>query len=132
VSGSRESWVTTTHEWSRDVDVEHLAMIRPSAALYAPGGVLHLVLEGLAYPVDVSLLGHADAPLLADGYQRSGMSVVAAHSTWLVHTNRGAGVGRAGHSDDRGHPYRQLDDLRLRRLGRRSARLAESGAPAPR
>jgi DNA gyrase subunit B len=118
------------------VDVEHLSAIRDRPALYAPGGVLHLILEVIAYPVDEALHTgagrctvtlHADgsvsvsddgrgtdtrhdsdgvpvkkpvmatkdlryfdspeAPALPNGHPRRGMSVVAALSTWLVHTN---------------------------------------------
>jgi topoisomerase-4 subunit B len=36
---------------------------------------------------DLRFYGVADAPLLADGHARSGMSVVAACSSWLQHTN---------------------------------------------
>ena len=102
----------------------------------APGGVLHLILEAIAYPLDEALHAGAgrctvnlqadgsvsvaddgrgtdtrrdadgtpvrkpvmatrdlrffdspDAPTLPDGHLRRGMSVVAALSTWLVHTN---------------------------------------------
>jgi topoisomerase-4 subunit B len=36
---------------------------------------------------DLRFFGVPDAPLLPDGLARSGMSVVAALSSWLVHTN---------------------------------------------
>jgi DNA gyrase subunit B len=36
---------------------------------------------------DVRFFDEVDAPLLADGHPRRGMSVVAALSSWLVHTN---------------------------------------------
>lgn len=49
---SRASWVTTTHDWSATVDAEHLAAIRARPSVMAPGGVLHLVLEVLAYAAD--------------------------------------------------------------------------------
>jgi DNA gyrase subunit B len=135
------SWRTTTHEWAATVDADHLAHIRERAGEYAPGGVLHLALEAIAYPADEALhtgrgrcvvtvhddgsvsvaddgrgtdtrhdaegrpvtkpvmatrdvrfFDAADAPTLADGHPRRGMSVVAALSSWLVHTNhRGNG-----------------------------------------
>lgn len=130
-------WQNTTHDWAATVDRAHLARIRDQAALYAPNGVLHLVLEAISYPADEALdtgSGHClvtlhadgsvsvvddgrgtdtrhdadgapvrkpvmatpdlrffdvpDAPTLADGHPRRGMSVVAALSSWLVHTNR--------------------------------------------
>lgn len=129
----------TTHDWASQVDVDHLDRIRQDPALFAPGGVGHLVLEVLAYAAEeaesngggrCSVILHADgsiavadngrgtdtvlaedgqplkkpvmvskdlrffdapdAPLLADGHPRRGMSVVAALSDWLVHTNRRA------------------------------------------
>lgn len=130
-------WVNTTHDWAGTVDAEHLATIRERPALYAPGGVLHLILEAVAYPLDeavhtgagrCTITLHADGsvsvsddgrgtdtrrgpdgepvkkpvmatkdlrffdaqepPALPDGHPRRGMSVVAALSAWLVHTNR--------------------------------------------
>lgn len=133
-------WVNTTHDWAASVDREHLNAIRADSDRYAPGGVLHLVLEVLAYPDDeaeslgqrghCSVRLHEDgsisiadngrgtdtrvdehgnvvkkpimatkdlrffedpaAQLLPDGHPRRGMSVVAALSEWLVHTNRRA------------------------------------------
>jgi topoisomerase IV subunit B len=130
-------WHNTTHDWASTVDVEHLSAIREQPGRYAPGGVLHLVLEAIAYPVDEALhtgSGHCtvrlhpdasvsvsdhgrgtdtrldpdgvpikkpvmatkdlrffdspEAPALPDGHRRQGLSVVAALSSWLVHTNR--------------------------------------------
>jgi DNA gyrase subunit B len=139
-NGSVTHWVNTTHDWAASVDREHLDAIRSDSDRYAPGGVLHLVLEVLAYPDDeaesVGRRGectvrlHEDgsisvadngrgtdtridslgkvvkkpvmatkdlrffddpaAPLLPDGHPRRGMSVVAALSNWLTHTNRRA------------------------------------------
>jgi DNA gyrase subunit B len=40
---------------------------------------------------DLRFFEHPDAQLLPDGHPRRGMSVVAALSEWLVHTNRRAG-----------------------------------------
>ena len=137
MSGSTVPWRTTTHEWSRAVDGDHLASIRQHPARYSPGGVLHLILEVLAYaadeaqhhraarcrvtlhadgsiavsddgrgtdtriddharlvrkPVmatrDLRFFDVSDAPLLPDSHPRRGMSVVAALSQCLVHTNR--------------------------------------------
>ncbi len=135
----REAWVNTTHDWSVDADVEHLAAIRRDAVdRPETGELLHLVLEVLAYADEEaedrgqrgssSVTIHADgsisvaddgrgtdtrrdkhgAPIkkpviatkdlrffdapervyLPDGKPRRGMSVVAALSRWLIHTNR--------------------------------------------
>lgn len=43
------TWANTTHDWATSVDATHLAEVRRRAAELAPGGVLHLVLEVLAY-----------------------------------------------------------------------------------
>jgi DNA gyrase subunit B len=137
MSSSRRTPPVTTHEWLAESDAEHIASIRADPSRYSVGGLIHLVLEVLAYPVDEAESGttdrvlvtlHADgsisiedngrgtnvffdetgqavvkpimatrdlrffeipeAPLLPDGLKRSGMSVVAAMSGWLVHTNR--------------------------------------------
>ncbi|MFZ5847106.1 MAG: ATP-binding protein [Actinomycetota bacterium] len=138
-TSDRSSWVNTTHDWAAEVDHNHLETVRRAAAGYAPSGVLHLVLEVLAYAEDeAEALGrtgaclvvlHADGSLsvsddgrgtdtrrdatgdiirkpvmstadlrffdssdvdLPDGHPRRGISVVAALSRWLVHTNRRA------------------------------------------
>lgn len=68
----RLSWGTTTHDWGRDVDREHLAEVRrrlgpPGAA----GGLRHLILEVLAYANDEAESqgrhGHAKVIFHADG-----------------------------------------------------------------
>lgn len=46
-----------THDWSQDVDPEHLQRIQRDPERYAPGGVPHLVLEVLAYAVDEAIEG---------------------------------------------------------------------------
>lgn len=137
MSGRRELWRPTTHDWTQDLDLSHLEQIRREPDRYSPGGGLHLLLEVVAYAADeadesgegsvvVTLLPNgsvsvtdrgrgtdtrtdewgrtvkkpvmatkdlrffdlAEAVLLPDGQPRRGMSVVAALSTWLVHTNR--------------------------------------------
>ncbi|MEU4394590.1 hypothetical protein [Kribbella sp. NPDC023855] len=139
----------TTHEWSAESDAAHIAAIRADPARYSHGGLVHLVLEVVAYPVDEAEAGttnrvlvtlHADgsisvedngrgtnvffddngkpvvkpimatrdlrffdnpeAELLPDGLRRTGMSVVAALSTWLTHENHrvdGAWLRRYNH-----------------------------------
>jgi topoisomerase IV subunit B len=42
----------STHDWAVAVDRAHLAGIRRNPALYAAGGVQHLVLEVVAYAAD--------------------------------------------------------------------------------
>ncbi|MFJ8911588.1 ATP-binding protein [Amycolatopsis sp. NPDC102389] len=99
----------TTHDWADSVDAEHLARIRRNPGEFAPGGVAHLVLEVLAYaaeeaettgghggfvkkPVmstkDLRFFDFPGKQWLPDGHARRGVSVVAALSDWLVHTNR--------------------------------------------
>lgn len=140
MDSSTALWRNTTHDWARSVDADHLASVRRDPAVFAPGGLRHLILEVLAYaadeaecsgagrctvtlhadgsvsvadggrgtdtrlddrgrpvkkPVmatkDLRFFDHPDAQLLPDGHPRRGMSVVAALSEWLVHTNRRAG-----------------------------------------
>jgi DNA gyrase subunit B len=130
--------VNTTHDWSGTVDQNHLDKIRADPSQYAPTGLIHLVLEVLAYADDeaesaghrgnCAVVLHPDgsveitdngrgtdtrvdehgqlikkpimatqdlrfftnptSPRLPDGHPRRGMSVVAALSDWLIHTNR--------------------------------------------
>lgn len=134
---SAQRWHNTTHDWASTVDSQHLAQIRRWPGKFAPGGVLHLIIEVIAYAADeaectgsgrCTVTLHADRSvtvadngrgtdtrhgqdgnaikkpvmstkdlrffdspkeqILPDGYPRRGMSVVAALSEWLVHTNR--------------------------------------------
>ncbi|MDQ7993031.1 MAG: hypothetical protein AAGC63_13985 [Propionicimonas sp.] len=139
MAADEDSWITT-HDWSQPVDGDHLRLIRSRPGLYAPGGVLHLVLEVVAYaddearelgrrgrceivlfpdgsvsvaddgrgtdtrmttdgrivrkPVmatrDLRFFDSREPQLLPDGQPRRGISVVAALSEWLVHTNHRA------------------------------------------
>lgn len=128
---------TTTHDWSSAVDLDHLADIRARVGELAQGGMVHLVMEALAYPADEAAATGAGSceltfladgsvrivddgrgtavlvdrsgrpvrkpvmatrdvrffdaehpPVLPDGHPRRGMSVVAALSVRLEHTNR--------------------------------------------
>lgn len=137
MSKSRSNWRNTTHEWAKDLDVDHLEQIRRESAVIASGGLVHLLLEVLAYAADEAtrrdsgqavVTLHADgsvsvadngrgtdtrvddqgrlvkkpvmatkdlrffdspgAAMLPDGCPRRGISIVAALSEWLVHTNR--------------------------------------------
>jgi DNA gyrase subunit B len=138
MSSPRSSWVNTTHDWSALVDSNHLSQIQIHPEQYAPGGLVHLLLEVVAYAdEEAKSLGrqgsctitlHGDGsvsvaddgrgtdtrpdedgrpikkPVMAtkdlrffdgtptvhlpDGRPRRGMSVVAALSDWLIHSNR--------------------------------------------
>lgn len=48
----RSAWTVTTHDWSRDLDRQHLADVRRDAQTRDVGGRRHLVLEVLAYADD--------------------------------------------------------------------------------
>ncbi|MFC9499835.1 ATP-binding protein [Streptomyces sp. NPDC056982] len=48
----------------------------------------HIVKKPVMATKDLRFFDHFDAPSLPDAHVRRGMSVVAALSTWLVHTNR--------------------------------------------
>lgn len=59
---------------------------------------------------DLRFFASDDAPPLADGRPRRGMSVVAAVSTWLVHTNRRA-EGSWAQRYERGVPVTDLEPV---------------------
>jgi GNAT superfamily N-acetyltransferase len=42
----------STHSWLSPTDADHIVAVRAAAHRYAEGGVLHLALEVLAYPLD--------------------------------------------------------------------------------
>lgn len=72
-SVTRRPWTNTTHDWTANVDIEHLHDIRRSPGEYAPSGVLHLVFEVLAYAADEAASngeGRATVTLTADGSVR--------------------------------------------------------------
>ena len=64
-------WKNTTHDWASTLDVDHLALVWRSPAVYAPDGVTHLVLEVLAYAADeaecTGTTGNCMVSLHADG-----------------------------------------------------------------
>lgn len=110
-----------THDWSRTVDLDHLARVRSTPVL---GGALHLLLEVMAYVVDEAVAAgprRCEVVLPADGSvsvadDGRGMSVVAAWSEWLVDINRRA-EGSWTQRYERGVPVTDLqpllrDDLR--------------------
>src|SRR5262245_60997597 len=49
MSSPRSAWLNTTHDWSVVVDSDHLSEIQMRPEQYAPGGLIHLVLEVVAY-----------------------------------------------------------------------------------
>jgi topoisomerase-4 subunit B len=159
VTTSQSKPLVTTHDWSAEVDVGHLAEIRADSERFSRGGITHLVLEVLAYSLDEAVFGTtdrvqvwlyadgsvsvedngrgtavhhddagtpmvkpimatrdlrffgvADAPVLPDGLARSGMSVVAAMSEWLTHTNRREN-GAWARRYERGLPHGPLTEI---------------------
>ena len=49
---SRDTWRVTTHDWSREVDADHLVEARRVAASLGDALALHLALEVIAYADD--------------------------------------------------------------------------------
>lgn len=71
-----ESWRNTAHDWARDLDDRHIERVRREPVIFAPGGVLHMVLEVLAYAADEAehagpgsavITMHHDGPVPAAG-----------------------------------------------------------------
>lgn len=61
-------WAVTTHDWAVSVDEEHLAHIRRNDAVYAEGGLRHMVLEVLAYANDeAAAAGRAGTAVVTTG-----------------------------------------------------------------
>jgi DNA gyrase subunit B len=64
-------WRNTTHDWASTVDRDHLELVRQAPTVFAPSGVVHLVLEVLAYAADeaeaVGGTGSCLVTLLSDG-----------------------------------------------------------------
>lgn len=68
----RSSWTVTTHDWRKDLDVEHLAEVRERlGTAAAAGGRRHLILEVLAYADEEAAsqgrTGTAAVTVLPDG-----------------------------------------------------------------
>jgi DNA gyrase subunit B len=68
----RASWRNTTHDCAKDLDTGHIERTRREPAGFAPGGVLHLVLEVLAYAADEA------------EYTGSGTAVITVHDDGSV------------------------------------------------
>ncbi|MBD0746646.1 ATP-binding protein [Streptomyces sp. CBMA152] len=66
----RAAWRNTTHDWASAVDRDHLEHIRRIPAVFAPGGLRHLILEVVAYAADEAECtggGHCLITLHSDG-----------------------------------------------------------------
>lgn len=99
-------WTSTTHDWSAAVDERHLATVRDAADAYAPGGVLHLLHEVLAYVAD-------EAQALGAGAARCEVTLSPDGSVAV----RDHGRGTDTRVDDRGRvirkPVMATKDLRF-------------------
>jgi topoisomerase IV subunit B len=94
----------STHAWSPGPDPEHLQLIRRGAAVFAPGGTSHLVLEVLACVADeAAVTGDSGAALTL---HRDGSICVA---------DRGRGTDTRADSDGRTmrKPVMTTGDLRF-------------------
>lgn len=86
-------WRNTTHDWARDLDVDHLAQVRGEPRIFAPGGVLHLVLEVVAYAAD-------------EAGDTAGRCVIALHTDGSVSVSDD-GRGTDTRLDDEGRPVKK-------------------------
>ena len=87
-------WRSTTHDWANGVDTRHLAAVRQHPAVFAPGGVLHLILEVVAYPADEA------------GSTTSGRCVVTLHRDGSVSVSDN-GRGTDTRYDEHGQPVKK-------------------------
>ena len=78
----RADWVNTTHDWAGSVDHAHLQRIRDDADGYAPGGVLHLVLEVIAYPDDEAE-SRSTPEVAACRAREKHCEIKVVHSSWV-------------------------------------------------
>lgn len=90
----RGGWTTTTHDWSHDVDVEHLAEARGAAERLGDRLGTHLVLEVAAY---------ADDEAQARGAR--GAVVIGVVGDWVEVADDGRGTDTR--RDARGRPVRK-------------------------
>jgi topoisomerase-4 subunit B len=94
----------STHDWAVGVDLDHLARIRQDPAMFAPGGVRHLILEVIAYAADEAEIGNG------------GRCAVNLHSDGSVSVSDN-GRGTATRPDDHGQtvkkPVMTTKDLRF-------------------
>jgi DNA gyrase subunit B len=100
-----ETWTNTTHDWEASVDHVHLDKIRSNPDAHAPGGLLHLVLEVVAYANDE-----------AEALSRPGECVVILHSDGSVSVaddGRGTDTRRDSSGDVIRKPVMATEDLRF-------------------
>ncbi len=109
-TGGRESWQVTTHDWTLDVDREHLAAARSCAGALGDDMVTHLVLEVLA---------HADEEAEACGVR--GTVSVTIDGYWVEVTDDGRGTDTR--RDEFGRPVRKPV------MATRDVRFFDSAAP---
>ncbi|WP_240190607.1 GNAT family N-acetyltransferase [Aeromicrobium sp. YIM 150415] len=79
--GDRTSWVTLTHDWSRDVDIAHLDEARRSVGDIGVEQVVHMILEVLAYADDE-----------AEAQGRIGSAMVRIHRSGVTVSDDGRGT----------------------------------------
>jgi topoisomerase-4 subunit B len=99
------TWVNTTHDWAASVDREHLDSIRSDPDGYAHGGLLHLVLEVMAYANDE-----------AETLGRPGKCVVTLHSDDSISVaddGRGTDTRRGSNEEAVKKPVMATKDLRF-------------------
>jgi topoisomerase-4 subunit B len=103
--GDRTRWSNTTHDWAATVDRAHLDAVRRSPDTYAPTGLLHLVLEVVAYADDE-----------AQALGRPGHCVVTCHadgSVSVADDGRGTDTRRDSNGDVVRKPVMATEDLRF-------------------
>lgn len=103
----RSSWTVTTHDWSKDLDVAHLAAVRERLGRGdAAGGRRHLVLEVLAY---------ADEEAASQG--RTGLAIVTARpdgTVTIADDGRGTDTRRDAQGRTTRKPVMATADVRFR------------------
>lgn len=70
MDGPTASWRNTTHDRASAADLDRLSRIRVHPAVFAPGGMRHLILEVVAYAADEAAPnggGRCTVTLHADG-----------------------------------------------------------------
>jgi topoisomerase-4 subunit B len=100
----RAAWRTTTHDWASTVDLDHLEHIRQNPAVFAPGGIRHLILEVVAYAADEAQCnsgGHCRITLHPDG------------SVAVADDGRGTDTRLDGHGHVVKKPVMATKDLRF-------------------
>lgn len=114
----RSHWRTTTHVWTLNVDPAHLADCRRRTAELAPTGVLHLVLEVLAYADDE-----------AAARSTKGSATVQLDDDWIKVADDGRGTDTR--RDEQGRAVRKpvMSTADVRFQGKDSLPLLPDGHP---